>query len=731
MKRSAMAFAAMLLAGTAHQAGAQSADPDLRAAQTVAQMSDEELTVLTHGVMAISFGPAIAIPEEAVPGAGYVPGIARLGIPALRETDASLGVAWAGGARRDRVTMLPSAVAQAASWNPALVERAGAMIGGEAHATGFNVLLAGGINLMRDPRNGRTFEYFSEDPLLSGMLGGAAVRGIQSQNVISTLKHLALNGQETGRHYASANIGDAAARESDLLAFQIAIEQGQPGSIMCAYNRVNGDYACGSDYLMNAVLKQDWGYPGWVMSDWGAVHALDYALHGLDQQSGAQLDPAVFFGDMLGEAAARDDAYAQRLRDMNRRILRSIYAVGVDANPARVRPIDFAANALVAREAAQQGIVLLRNRGDALPLVAGAQSIAVIGGYADSGVLSGGGSSQVLGEGPAVAIPYGGASGAFLTANYQASVPLVAIRSRAGEADVQFRSGRYISEAVRAAREADVAIVFATQWMAEGLDVPDLSLPSGQDALIAAVAAANPNTIVVLETGGAVTMPWLEETAAVLAAWYPGGEGGEAIAGVLFGEVNPSGHLPISFPASVDQLPRPVLDGSGTAEINYPGGDVTGRSLAIDYDIEGSDIGYRWYARHGHEPLFAFGFGLGYTTFAHGNLAIAPNDPFTASFTMRNTGARAGADVAQLYLVAGPEGSKQRLVGFARAELAPGEERHESVAIEPRIVAERIGEEWVIAPGTYEFALGHSATDLGDRVRIRLEERRWRDGEGS
>jgi len=280
-------------------------DPDARAAAVVAQMRPEERTILTLGVMALPFADPAPIPPGAVIGAGFVPGIPRLEVPALKETDASLGVAWVLGSRHDGATALPSALAMGASWNTDLMRAGGAMIGGEARAKGFNVLLAGGMNLMRDPRNGRTFEYLGEDPLHTGLMSGAAVSGIQSTHVISTVKHFALNGQETGRKVVSSNISDAAARESDLLAFQIAIEQGHPGAVMCAYNKVNQVHACASEYLLNQVLKGAWGYPGWVMSDWGAVHGLTDALHGLDQQSGSQEDPAVFLGPSLARQPPR------------------------------------------------------------------------------------------------------------------------------------------------------------------------------------------------------------------------------------------------------------------------------------------------------------------------------------------------------------------------------------------------------------------------------------------
>lgn len=731
------AAACALLLCTAGPIGAQTTPPssiharatDRRAAETERRMQPDERTVLTHGLWAIPLIPNVTIPAEAVLGAGYVTGIPRLDVPALIETDASLGVSYIAGLRKDGATALPSATAMGATWNPDLIRRGGAMIASEARAKGFNVLLGGGINLMRDPRNGRTFEYFGEDPLHSGLLGGAAIAGVQSQHVLSTVKHFALNAQETGRHAVDGRIADDAFRMSDLLAFEIAIDRGRPGAVMCAYNRVNGAPACGSDYLLNRVLKQDWRYPGFVMSDWGAVGAVDYALAGLDQQSGAQIDKQVFFGMPLAEAAARDPAYAARVADMNRRILRSIYAVGLDAHPPVKGPIDFAADAAVARAVEDEGIVLLRNRNALLPLSKDVGSIIVIGGYADAGVLSGGGSTQVQPPGgPAVSLPMGGEGplAKYNNQTYHGTAPLAAIRALAPNAKVTFVDGRYPAEAAVAAAHADVAIVFATQWMAEGADVPDLSLPGGQDATIAAVTAANPRTIVVLETGGPVLMPWLDRTGAALEAWYGGAKGGDAIAATLFGDVNPSGRLPVTFPASVDQLPRPALPFAGMIDRDFAAGVAAGKSYPIDYDVEGADVGYRWFARKGTSPLFPFGFGLSYTTFDHGAVKVIRGATPRAMATIRNTGTRAGSEVAQLYLVSTPAGRTLRLAGFAKVFARPGEAVTTTIPIEPRLLADSKGGRWAMPAGAYGFALGRSATDLGPVVTVTLPARQWR-----
>lgn len=724
---SSLLFAALCALAPAPLA-AQS-DARSRADVTGDRMTDDERIALTLGHLTSAMPGRPAPPPEARPGAGYIPGIPRLGIPALYETDASLGVTWIGGARGNGGTQLPSGTAQGSTWNPALIERGGRMIGAEARAKGYNVMLAGGINLMRDPRNGRTFEYLGEDPLHAGLLGGAAVRGIQSNHMISTLKHFAINPQETGRAFMNTVIAEDGLRESDLLAFEIAIEEGDPGAVMCAYNATNGVQSCGNRFLLTDVLREDWDFQGFVMSDWGAVDAVDYALAGLDQQSGAGIDPQPFFGAPLKALAQTDMNYGNTLEEMARRILWAIYDNGLDAHPAAIGEVDAAANSEVALQVAREGIVLLTNEDGILPLGPEVKRIAVIGGHADAGTPVGGGSSKVLGdEGPSITVPFlrdgTAAFGFMLDQDFNRSAPLAAIRAAAPEATVRFRDGRYAGEAALAASRADVAIVFANQYQTEGYDVPDLSLPDGQDALIAAVAAANPNTIVVLQTGGPVLMPWKDEVKAIVEAWYPGARGGEAIAEVLFGTVNPSGRLPVTFPQSEAQLPRPQLDGLDTVEPNFVGVGAPGQKLDVDYNIEGSDLGYRWYARQGLEPLFPLGHGLSYTRFAHEGLEIVPGDKLTARFTVRNTGERAGADVPQVYLADAAGRPLRRLVGFAKVELAPGEARQVEVPLEWRTIAEWRDDGWQIAPGRYRFVLAVDALADGLSATIELPARR-------
>ncbi len=690
--------------------------PDQRATALVGQMTLAEKLTLLHGVMPSYDKTGKVIPPGAVFAAGYVAGVPRLGIPALAETDATLGVAWIMGLRHDGATPLPSGLAIAATWDPELAYRAGAMVGQEARSKGFNVLLGGGANLTRDPRGGRNFEYLGEDPLLTGVMAGAEIRGVQDQHIVSTVKHFALNDQETGRNVLNARIDEAAARESDLLAFEIAVEQGHPGAVMCGYNRVNGEYDCENERLLNKVLKADWRYPGWVMSDWGAVHTLKAALGGLDQQSSAQLDPAVFFASPLADAAARDRAYRTRLDDMVRRILRSLYAVGVVDHPTVPGPIDQVADTAVSRSVASAGIVLLKNRDNLLPLAKRPQRIAIIGGHADIGVMSGGGSSQVMSpSGPAWVELLGAEhpEKEFMRrAMFHPSSPYRAILKKAAGLELAYDNGTYPKSAADLARRADIAIVFATKWMQEGDDAPDLTLPEGQDATIAAVVAANPRTIVVLETGGPVLMPWLAKAAAVLEAWYPGGEGGSAIADILFGDVNPSGHLPMSFPRSLGQLPRPQIPGWRLPAV---------QAFDVSY-TEGADVGYRWYASRRIQPLFPFGAGLSYTRFSFDRLKLSGGCTVSARVRVTNRGLRSGIAAPQLYLVGGSRHARERLAGWASVAVPPGASRDVNITVDRRLLADwdKATQAWRIRGGLYRFAVGQAANDtkLTGRVRV-------------
>jgi beta-glucosidase len=698
--------------------------PDERATITERQMTDEERFSLLISVMGVS--PNIPVRDKRIPqgvamSVGYTPGVPRLGVPALLATDASLGITNPGYRPGDTATALPATVMLAASFNPALAREAGAMLGREARVRTFNVLLGGGINLARDPRNGRNFEYYSEDPLLSAVLAAEAVRGTQSEGVISTVKHYSLNCAETNRHWVDAIIEPAAHRESDLLAFQIAIERAQPGAVMTAYNKVNGDYASGNDHLINDVLKGAWGFKGYVMSDWGATSTWDFAAKGLDQESGAQIDVRLWqaesFGEPLKAAYAAGTFPKERLSDMARRILRSIYAVGVD-KPRPSPQIDMAKHDGLALEIARQGIVLLKNDG-VLPLSpATSARIAVIGGHAERGVPTGTGSSAVVPPGGYAGIIDGGgasASGADRNLYLLPSSPLDELKKLLPKAQIDFDSGENPAEAAALVRRSDVVIAFGLRVEGEAFDLAELSLPGSQDAVIAAVAAANPNTIVVLETGNPVAMPWRNQAKAILQAWYPGQAGGRAIAEVLAGAINPSGRLPLTFPANLSQTLRPDLPGLSTE---------WGTPTTIRYD-EGAEVGYRWFAQTGETPLYPFGHGLGYTSFAYRDLEASGGETMTATFTVANTGSREGADTAQIYLTEGAGEKRMRLLGFERVSLQPGQSKRVTLTADARLLGRFDGSagRWRIAAGRYRIAVGKSAGDLCLHAEVRLAAR--------
>lgn len=707
---------------------AASLSAEARAIEIEHQMTDDERFSLIISIMgyvpgSITGGRDPRIPEDLKNmSAGYTPGIPRLGIPAIQSSDASMGVTNPGYRPDDKgATAFPSLIALGSSFNPRLVREGGEAIAKEARIRGFNVQLAGGCNLMRDPRNGRNFEYFSEDPYHTAVLVAEQVNGIQSQGVISTLKHYSLNCNETNRHWLDAIIDPNAHRESDLLVFEIAIERSQPGSIMTGYNKINGEYAGGNHHLLNEVLKGAWGYKGWVMSDWGATPDWTFALKGLDQESGVQADKVLWgkepFVNDLRNAYAEGKFPRERLSDMVRRILRSLFAVGVDQwGPAP--DVDMERHNEIALEGARQGIVLLKNDG-ALPLATDKPlKIAVIGGYAQQGVISGIGSGAVTpvgGFAGVVKIGGAGVMGKHRNLFLFAPSPLEELQKALPAAQIDFDPGYTPAEAALTAKRSDLVIFFGIRVEGEGFDSADLSLPWGQDGVIDAVAAANPNTIVVLETGNPVSMPWRDKVRAIVQAWYPGQAGGMAIAEVLTGRVNPSGRLPITFPVDLSQTPRPELPGLGT-----PWGTPT----TIRYD-EGAEVGYRWFAQKNYTPLYSFGHGLSYTDFEHSSLRVTGGETVTATFTVTNTGEREGADVPQLYLTDAPDGMRMRLLGFERVALKPGESRNVTLTADPRLLARFDGDtgQWHIADGTYKIALGKSAQDFTQTAEVTLSQR--------
>jgi beta-glucosidase len=712
----------LMMNGAAHAADANrpwldaKLSPDARAEQLVKAMTLDEKIQTVFGYFSTDFeSKQYTAPKEGRKDtAGFIPGIERLGLPSQWQADAGVGVATQAASKAPlERTSLPSGLATTATWDPKVAFAGGQMIGSEARQSGFNIMLAGGVNLMREPRNGRNFEYGGEDPLLAGVMVGEQIRGIQSNHMVSTLKHYAFNDQETNRNHINVKIEDAAGRMSDLLALQIAMEVGDPGSVMCAYNRVNGPYACESDYLLNEVLKKDWGFKGYVMSDWGATHStIPAALAGLDQQSGHPFDKSAYFNEALKEAVVNGHVPQSRLDDMVKRITRSMFAHGLAEHPVKAATtkdagIDFAANGKISQTDAEEGMVLLKNSKGILPLAAGVRTIAIIGGHADVGVMSGGGSAQVypIGLSP---VPNEGPQFFPGPLVYHRSSPMQELASRT-KAKLTYADGKDVKAAAKLAAASDIVIVFGNQWTAESIDAPDLNLPNKQDDLIAAIAKANSKTVVVLQTGGPVVMPWLNNVAAVLEAWYPGTNGGAAIARVLTGEVNPSGRLPATFPASVAQLPRPVIDGDAVTKDE----DILNKTTT-DYNIEGAAVGYKWFDLKGHKPLFPFGYGLSYTSFAYSDLAA--NKTATGvevSFSVKNTGQRDGKAVGQVYISPAKGGweAPKRLAGWDKVTVKAGESGKATVQVDPRLLGmyDSASKTWKIAAGDYIVTLAESA----------------------
>jgi beta-glucosidase len=707
-----------------------SLSPDVRADLVVKELTLDEKISLVHGQGMPFFTTG---PTESNGGAGYSNAIKRLGIPAIQMADSAYGVTRAAASGRYS-TALPNNLAAASAWDPQGAFEYGALIGRELRAQGYSMSLGGGVNLPREPRNGRTFEYQGEDPLLAGTLAGNFAKGVQSEFIIGDLKHYALNDQESGRNAVNALIDKRSMRETDLRAFQIALGISNAGGVMCSYNRVNGDFACENQYLLNDVLKKAFGFKGFVLSDWGGTHSAAKASHaGLDQEQPDQY----FFGAALKKAVESGEVSQDELNEHVHRILRTIFAVGLFDHPVTMDVVDVDRGLVQAQAFAEKSIVLLKNAKHILPLE-NVQTVAVIGGHADKGVVSGGGSAQVdpPGGSPVPPPPPTKPSDYFMHPLWMPSSPLRALSAALPNAKVAFNSGDDVDAAVAAAKSADVAIVFAYQWESEDSDLPTLDLAAAQNMLIEAVAAANPKTIVVLETGSPATMPWIDKVAGVVEAWYPGIRGAEALANILTGKVNPTGKLAITFPKSDADLPHPTLllpPASSQVSFSNMGGDISSfmatmskglPPFPVTYD-EKLEVGYKWYDAEKKAPLFPFGFGLSYTTYAYSGLTVKSGDGLTVSFTVKNTGKRAGTEIAQVYssLPASAGEPPKRLIGWARVELAAGESKAVTVAVDKErlSVFDEAADAFKVVPGSYTVMTGGSSQDLPLQQAITLQ----------
>jgi beta-glucosidase len=618
---------------------------------------------------------------------GFVPGIESLCIPALTMEDGPAGVADG----MTGVTQLPAPVDVAATWDTSAERTYGQVIGSEQAAKGTSVDLGPTINIVRDPRWGRAFESIGEDPYLNGTMGAADIRGVQSAGVLAMVKHFAVYNQETNRNTPSddAAVSTEALQEIYLPAFKAAVQQGAVSSVMCSYSYINGTAACQNPYTLSTVLRQQYGFGGFVTSDWSATHStaasanagLDIDMPGNDH----------YFGSALRSAVSSGSVSTATLNSMVSHVLTEMFAFGLFDKPAAGSPAATVTNPADKADAtalAEEGTVLLKNSGNVLPLGASDSPIAVIGADASSSPqTAGGGSAGVKSSGTVT--------------------PLQGITAAAPSGvTVKYNSGASASSAAALAASSRVAIVFASYPEAEGGDRTSIDLGSTEDSLISAVAAANPHTIVVLNTGSAVTMPWLSSVAGVLEAWYPGQDDGTAIASILFGNSDPSGHLPVTFPTSLSQVPA-----STTAQWPGTGGTV--------HYSEGTDVGYRWYQANHLTPLFPFGYGLSYTSFSFSNLKIGSlikGGVATVSATVTNTGSRAGADVAQLYVhePAATGQPPEQLDGFQRVYLQPGASQQVTFDLTQQNLQywNASSNSWATSTGSYGIDVGDSASSL-------------------
>lgn len=621
----------------------------------------------------------------------YVPPIPRLGIPALRVTNGPAGIGPGGAGKQAPATALPAPIALASTWDPAAAREYGRIEGSEARDLGDDLLEAPTINIARVPQNGRSFEAYGEDPYLTGQLAAANIEGIQSQGEIANVKHFDANNQETDRFVVNEIIDQRALHEIYLPAFETAVRQGHSASVMCAYPQINGTYNCENGLLMSDILEKQWGFQGFITSDFGAVHStIPSAKAGLD----LEMPTGIYFGSILENAVNSGRVPVSVIDQKLIRRFRAMIRFGLFDHPAKRRAIPAREDGAVARRLAEEGMVLLKNDNAILPLSAShLKTLAVIGSYAAKAITGGGGSSHVV---PLYTV-----------------APVDGIRARVGsKVRVEFADGSNLSEATALARTADAAVVMVGQMNSEGRDHP-LALENGQDELVSAIAAANKRTIVVVKSGSAVLMPWVNEVPAILEAWYPGEEDGNAVAAILFGDVNPSGKLPLTFPAHVS-------DTFAANSAQYPG-----VNKVVRYS-EGVFVGYRCYDSKGIEPLFPFGFGLSYAKFVYKDLKITPESSSATNpnlrvrvqLTVQNAGPRLGTEIVELYVgmpssAAVPEPPEQ-LKAFAGVTLRPGRAASVRLTLDARSFSywDVPQDRWAILGGTYKILVGSSSRDI-------------------
>jgi len=638
----------------------------------------------------------------------------RHGIPSIVMTDGPHGVrANEDGRIKGRATSFPTGVSMASCWDLELVEEVGAALAEETRALGCNVLLGPCVNIVRHPLAGRNFESYSEDPYLAGRTGVVYVRGLQSRGIGASLKHFACNNQETERRRGDSQVDERTLREIYLAQFEMVVKEAQPWTVMCSYNRVNGEYSSQNDRLLNQILRAEWGFDGIVVSDWGANHTtIESVQGGLDLEMPG---PARWYGDLLIEAIATWQIDEEAIDRAVRRILRLVRAcTGQQQSESTdgILPegaVNISAHQLLARRLAQESIVLLKNDGNILPLrEEDNHSLAIIGPMAGVGSIGGGGSS-------------------FLEPPYRVS-PLDGLKTRLGDrVAIHYEPGcssstyqrspqNGIAQAVELAHQCEAALVFVglpEGHESEGYDRQDMELTGAQNELVREVLKANPRTVVIVYAGSPVALPWVGEAPAILLAHYPGQEGGHAVADVLLGNVNPSGKLSVTWPKRLQDTP---------AYANFPGG------RAVRYG-EGIFVGYRYYDYKDIEPLFAFGHGLSYTQFTYTDLQLPTKakigDQVTVTLNITNSGNVTGKEIIQAY-VRDVDSSLVRpvkeLKGFAKVELAPGETKIVSISLNQRSFAfyDPQRGDWIVEPGIFELLIGSSSRDIRASAKIEL-----------
>lgn len=650
------------------------------AKKIVAQMTLEEKVQQVHGS-----------------GNRQLDGIPRLNIPQYNFSNGPAGLGNGGKGHEGPATALPAPIALAASFDPKMGTLYGKICGIEAADYSCNMIEAPCFNIARVPQGGRAFEGYGEDPYLAGKTAVPVIVAIQQQGVNAEAKHFAANNQEDKRGSNDSVIDERTLREIYLPAFEMSVKEGHVDAVMSAYNHLNGIYCSENKFLLTDLLRKEWGFDGYVTSDFGAVHStVPTALSGLD----AEMPSGKNLGDHLLQAVQAGQVPESQLDQMIVNRFAKMMLRGNWHDPLPNKPIPVEEHGKIARQIATAGMVLLKNNRGVLPLRAGAvHSIALIGPGATKAVTGGGGSSSVK-------------------AAYSVS-PHAGLQQRAGaQITVTLDDGKDAAKAAALAHTSDVVIVMLKHVTSEGHDYP-ITFDDEDNALVEAVAAANPKTIVVLKTGSAVLMPWIDHVAAVLEAWYPGEEDGNAVADVLFGDVNPSGKLPITFPMQVSDQPAQVTE-----------------NLKVEYK-EGLFVGYHHYDAFQVKPLFPFGFGLSYTTFKYDNIVVTPaHASFTQNgsqvigvdFDITNTGGVAGAEVAQVYvgkpiLPGGLKDPPDWLKGFQKVDLKPSEKGHVHIDLDARAFAywDVTTHAWKIATGTYKILVGFSSRDIRLQSAVTLQ----------